>query len=86
MNRVERITEILKRELAPEQLLVRDDSHKHAGHAGASPEGETHMHVLVVSRQLQGLSRVQKHRRIFELLKEETAGGLHALSLDVREA
>jgi len=48
--------------LAPESLDVIDESHKHAGHVGARPEGETHFRVEIVSREFAGLSRVERQR------------------------
>ncbi|HWY60894.1 MAG TPA: BolA family protein [Rhizomicrobium sp.] len=66
---------------APEQLTVTDESARHAGHAGASPGGETHFDVRIVSGQFAGLTRVARQRRVYEVLDAEFRGGLHALSL-----
>ena len=67
--------------LTPTRLEVMDDSHKHAGHAGARPSGETHYSVVIESPQLQGLSKVQMHQRIYALLDAELKDGLHALAI-----
>lgn len=78
----------IESELKPSILEVTDESHKHAGHAGAretvSPSGETHFNVTVVSEAFEGLNQVKRHRAVFGLLKEELAGPLHALSLDTK--
>ncbi len=67
---------------APEALDVIDDSDKHAGHAGARPAGETHFTVRIVSAAFEGVSRVDRQRRIYEVLKAEMApDGIHALAL-----
>lgn len=79
-----RLHELLTQALEPEQLEIRDDSSKHAGHAGARPEGQTHYHITIVSCKFAGLSRVDRHRMVMGLLKEEFSGGLHALVLDLR--
>jgi len=71
----------LARGLEPERLDVVDDSHKHAGHAGAREGGESHFTVTVVSAAFQGLGRVERQRRINSLLAEELAGPVHALSV-----
>jgi BolA family transcriptional regulator, general stress-responsive regulator len=66
---------------APEALTVTDESARHAGHAGASPGGETHFDVHIVSGQFSGLTRVERQRRVYAALEAEFHGGLHALSL-----
>jgi BolA protein len=66
---------------APEQLSVTDESARHAGHAGASPGGESHFDVRIVSRQFAGLTKVARQRRVYAVLEAEFRGGLQALSL-----
>ena len=66
----------------PQVLEVIDDSAKHAGHRGARPEGETHFTVRITSAAFTGVSRVDRQRRIYDVLKEEMAPeGIHALAL-----
>ena len=84
MNRAERITSILTQAFSPRQLELRDDSHKHAGHAAARPQGETHYHVKIVAEPFSCLSKVKRHQAIYALLSEEFNSGLHALSIDAR--
>ena len=67
--------------LAPSRLAVRDESHRHAGHAGARPEGETHFHVEIVAAAFAGKSRISRQRLVYDVLAEELAGPIHALSL-----
>jgi len=81
MNRAERIRAALERGLDVRQIEVRDDSHLHAGHAGARPEGETHFDIVVVSPDFAGQSRVARQRSVYALLSGEFQGGLHALSI-----
>lgn len=76
---LERIEAILTRDLAPVRLVVTDDSHLHAGHAGARPEGESHFTVEIVSPQFAGLTRVAMHRLVNDALAVELAGPIHAL-------
>jgi BolA protein len=70
---------------SPESLEVTDESHRHAGHAGATradgSHGETHFHVRLVSASFEGMSRVERQRRVYALLKDELAGPVHAFSL-----
>ncbi|HEY4078660.1 MAG TPA: BolA family protein [Rhizomicrobium sp.] len=70
---------------APAVLEVQDESGRHAGHAGATrddgSQGETHFHVRLVSASFDGLSRVERQRRVYAVLTEELRGPVHALSL-----
>lgn len=68
---------------APRELVVRNDSHKHRGHAGDDGSGESHFHVLIRADALGGLSRVARHRAIHAALGAELTGRIHALGLDV---
>ncbi|MEE9140586.1 MAG: BolA family protein [Alphaproteobacteria bacterium] len=66
---------------SPVRLEVVDESHKHAGHAGARPEGETHFRIEIVSVAFEGKSRLVRQRMVHEVLAQELAGPVHALSL-----
>ena len=81
MIRSERIRDILTEAFAPSAVEVIDDSHKHAGHAGARPEGETHYTIKITSSEFKGQSRVTTQRSILAVLKPEFEAGLHALSI-----
>jgi BolA family transcriptional regulator, general stress-responsive regulator len=74
----------LEQAFTPERLEVVDDSARHAGHAGARGEGESHFNVVIVSSVFQGLSRVERQRRVNAALTEEFAAGLHALSIKAK--
>jgi BolA protein len=67
--------------LDPLSLDVIDESHLHAGHAGAREGGGTHYRVKVMSATFDGRSRVERHRLVYDLLTAEFADGLHALAL-----
>ncbi len=67
---------------SPDELEVRDDSHQHAGHVGARPEGETHFSVHIVADAFCDLSRIQRHRMINKVLAGELAGPVHALAIN----
>lgn len=83
-SRKERIAASLTTRFAPSALDVIDESDRHAGHAGARPEGETHFKVRIVSAAFAGLSRVERHRAVTTALAAEFAAGLHALSIDAQ--
>ena len=81
MTIAETIRRKLTERLAPSQLEVVDESHRHAGHAGARPEGETHFAVTIVAAAFAGLNRVARQRLVYGLLADELSGRVHALSL-----
>jgi len=67
--------------LSPAHLEVIDNSAKHAGHAGARPQGESHFAVIVVASAFEGQNRVQRQRMVYAALAEEMANDIHALEL-----
>lgn len=76
-----RIEEKLTQAFHPESLLVVDESHLHAGHAGAREGGESHFRVTLVSAAFAGKSRVERHRMVNSVLSDELAGPVHALAV-----
>ncbi|HNW61844.1 MAG TPA: BolA family protein [Piscinibacter sp.] len=74
----------LRAALAPTAVEVRDDSHLHAGHAGAR-EGR-HFSVRVASPRFNGLSRVARHRLVYDALRSLIPQGIHALAIDARDS
>ena len=80
-TRADRIRQALEAAFPPARVQVVDDSHRHAGHAGARPEGETHYSVLVVSPAFAGVNRLARSRAAHAALEREFGTGLHALSL-----
>lgn len=87
-SRADRIRLALTETFKPTVLEVQDDSHRHAGHAGAHPNGQTHYSVLLVSAAFEGVNRVARSRAVHGALRDEFGekdeGGLHALALTLR--
>src|SRR6266516_342876 len=81
MNTRDLITQKLTKAFAPERLDVVDESHQHAGHAGARPGGESHYRLYIVSEAFRGKSRLERHRMINAALAAELGGGVHALAI-----
>lgn len=75
------ITEKLRRAFTPMSLRVEDESHRHAGHAGHRPGGETHYRLYIVAEAFRGKSRLERHRMVNAALADELAGGVHALAI-----
>lgn len=83
MNRVERITALLDSAFAPCEVSVRDDSHLHAGHAGAR-DGRGHFTVTVVSPSFEGQRPIERHRAIHSVLEGMMTTDIHALSIHAK--
>jgi BolA protein len=79
-----RIVEKLAAAFAPQSLDVIDESHRHEGHSGHRPGGETHFRVHIVSEMFRGKSRLDRHRMVNETLSGELAAGVHALAIHAR--
>ncbi|MDR6293966.1 BolA protein [Inquilinus ginsengisoli] len=81
MQIAERMRRKIEDALAPAQLEIIDDSHRHAGHAGHDGQGESHFRVRIVSEAFTGKSRVERQRLVYDLLAAELKDRVHALSL-----
>jgi len=66
------------------ELMLEDQSHLHAGHAGARPGGESHFKLDAVAPAFAGKSRIERHRMINSVLKDELSGPVHALAIVAR--
>ena len=81
MQVAEKLKRILSETFVPERLAIVDDSHRHVGHAGARPEGETHFTVEIVSGAFAGKSRVERQRLVYAALADLLRERVHALAL-----
>jgi len=81
VEKVERIRRLLTAALAPVQLDVIDEGHKHAGHAG---EGKGHFFARIVSPAFAGKNPIQRHRMVYDALGEMMPDGIHALSIEAK--
>lgn len=79
-DRTNAIQSSLQREFSPEFLDVVDESHLHEGHAGAQT-GKGHFRVVIVSEKFTGMTRLQRHRAVFEALGSLMESDIHALSV-----
>jgi BolA protein len=77
----------LKTDLQPFFLQIDDESAAHAGHAGSDGSGKgTHFRVRIGAGVFNGLTRVAKHRLVYDSLKQFTDLGLHALAIEIVDA
>ncbi len=75
------IRERLTTALAPTRLELVDNSARHAGHAGARPQGESHFRLTIVAAAFAGKSRVERQRMVFAALGDLMRSDIHALSI-----
>jgi len=79
-ERIEQIRAALQHALAPSVLEIEDDSHRHAGHAGAR-DGRGHFNVHVVSERFAGMAPLARHRAVYAALGTLMETDIHALSI-----
>ena len=82
-DRVARIEAILRAAFAPSHLLVKDQSHLHAGHAGAQ-DGRGHFDVTIESEAFAGKRPLARHRMVYDALGAMMETDIHALRIDAR--
>jgi BolA protein len=82
-GRVELIRTRLNAALTPVALDIEDESHRHAGHAGAR-DGRGHFRVSIVSAAFTGQSALARHRAIYAALGDLMQSDIHALAIDAR--
>jgi BolA protein len=84
MSVADQIQQKLRAALAPEAMTLIDDSHRHHGHPGARPGGESHFRLEIVAAAFTGLGRVERQRLVMRVLRDELAGPVHALNISAR--
>jgi BolA protein len=82
-SRIERIRELLMRELSPTRLDVEDESHRHRGHEGAK-DGRGHFRVHIVAAAFSGKPALARHRMVYTALGDMMTTDIHALAMDAR--
>lgn len=80
LKRIEMIRQCLNVALSPTHLLIVDESHKHAGHAGARAGGG-HFKVTIVAKGFAGKGLLQRHRMVYDALGSAMQSDIHALSI-----
>ncbi len=83
-ERIQRMTGLLQHHLNVIELNIDDDSAKHAGHAGAK-DGRGHFKLQIYATEFSGLSTLQRHRLIYEVLEGMMQTDIHALSINASE-
>lgn len=79
-DREQQIRKCLEDSFEPTELLIKDQSHLHAGHEGAK-DGKGHFDVTIVSRAFDGKSRIDRHRMVYDALGTLVQTDIHALRI-----
>jgi len=79
-DRAAKIEALLRSAFTPDYLLVKDQSHLHAGHAGAT-DGRGHFDVTIVANDFSACSRLQAHRLVYAAVGDLMQTDVHALSI-----
>ena len=82
-DRLERIRARITDALAPQELDVIDESHKHVGHEGAR-DGRGHFRVRVVAEAFRGKAPLARHRMVYEAVGDLMQTDIHALAIEAR--
>lgn len=76
-----RMREKLMIALNPTRLDVVNESHLHAGHSSSPETGASHFRVLIVADAFAGRSRIERHRIVNDVVRDELNDGVHALAI-----
>jgi BolA protein len=80
-RRAQLLRDRLESRFTPAQLTVEDESHLHAGHAGAAG-GQSHFRVRIVSEAFRGISSVARHRLVYAAVDDLLKSDIHALAIE----
>jgi intracellular septation protein len=80
-NREQRLRERLQSRFAPAQLTIEDESHMHAGHAGAA-DGHSHFRIRIVAEAFRGIPTLARHRLVYAAVDDMLKSDIHALAIE----
>ena len=80
-NRAQRLRERLETRFAPAQLIIEDESHLHAGHAGAA-DGHSHFRIRIVAEAFRGVPALARHRLVYAAVDDLMKTDIHALAIE----
>lgn len=81
MTREQRLRQRLEGRFSPLELIIEDESHRHAGHAGAAT-GQSHFRVRIVAEAFRGLSALARHRLVYAAVDDLMKSEIHALAIE----
>ena len=82
MNLFDKIKEKISNEINPEKITLIDNSHLHASHKSFDAN-KFHLKIIIESKKLKSINKIQAHKKIFSILKEEMKNKIHALEIEI---
>ena len=82
MNFFDKVKEKINREISPESIMLIDNSHFHTKHKSFSPN-KFHLKIIIKSKKLKNMNKIEAHKEIFSILKEEMNNKIHALEIEI---
>ncbi len=82
-DRETRLRERLQSRFAPQALIIEDESHFHAGHAGAA-DGRSHFRVKITAEAFRGVAPLARHRLVYAAVDDLLRTDIHALAIEAR--
>ena len=79
--RAQRLRQLLESRFTPELLVIEDESHLHAGHAGAQG-GQSHFRIRIVAEAFRGVPPVARHRLVYAAVYDLLETDIHALAIE----
>ncbi len=79
-DREQRLRRRLESQFSPAVLLIEDESHLHAGHAGAAG-GHSHFRITIVAEAFRGVSPIGRHRLVYDAVGDLMTTDIHALAI-----
>ena len=81
LGREQRLRERLERHFSPASLHIEDESHHHAGHAGAA-DGHSHFRIRIVAEAFRGVAPLGRHRMVYAAVQDLMRSDIHALAIE----
>jgi len=78
-----KIKEKINIKINPENIILIDNSHLHTKHKSFDPN-KLHLKVIIKSEKLKSMSRINAHKKIFSILKDEMNNKIHALEIEIK--
>tara|TARA_B100001540_G_C15634491_1_gene563702 strand:+ start:661 stop:912 length:252 start_codon:yes stop_codon:yes gene_type:complete len=83
MNYLDKIKKIINEKLEPEKISIIDNSELHSKHKSFDPE-KFHLKLIILSKKLKNMEKIDAHKLIFSVLKEEMKNKIHALEIEIK--
>ena len=83
INFLDEVKEKINNNIKPENIILIDNSNLHAGHKSFDPN-KLHLKIIIESEKLKKMHKIDAHKKIFSILKEEMKNKIHALEIEIK--